>query len=242
MNLSGQDLQTYAALNNAELCELVCASNGVSGNFSEQYWSSLHTVADYYPNFVSLKKDIDQDEFKNAISNYAPSRSWTVKDSFNNVDLKPLGFDILFDAEWIVAPNKLPTTLSSGASWKIIGSTEELLKWEAAWANKWTPQQATLFKPSLLAKPEITFIGAYLNDEIIAGVLVNKSEKVTGFSNLFVNTPDTRTYWIEALDYIKLHFPLLPVVGYERDSDLIQAREVGFEPIGVLRVWIKQFQ
>jgi hypothetical protein len=42
------------------------------------------------------------------------------------------------------------------------------------------------------------------------------------------------------LSQIAVHYPSLPVVGYERDESLTAASHVGFTTLGPVRVWIKE--
>ncbi len=214
------EILKQAVLNNAELCELVCASNSTIGEFRNGLWASKHNVADYYPNFVTLDPAIDADALNQELLDFHPSRAWTVKDSFSNLDLVPLGFKELFEAEWIVGPDALNPRGQTSAKWKVVSSKEELKLWETAWHGRWEPKQTTLFKPSLLQNPDIEFIAAYAEDKIVAGLIVNKSKEVVGYSNIFVHTKTTEDYWKEAIDFIKQRYPAMPIVGYERDAEL----------------------
>jgi len=54
---------------------------------------------------------------------------------------------------------------------------------------------------------------------------------------VFVLENNAEAYWTGCLATVTDAFPELPVVGYERGSDLEIAKELGFEGIGPLRVW-----
>lgn len=233
-------LAEQAALNNAELCELICSTNGMVGTFSQDYWFSSHTVADYYPDFVTLREHIELQKIKKCLSAYSPKRVWTVKDSFSNLNLTKLDFKTLFDAQWITAPALTKESSGTNATWRVIDSADELISWEKAWSGTWTPKQAVLFQPILLQKADIKFFAAYKDEKIVAGFIVNKSDEVVGLSNMFTPDQDSSNYWIEAINLINQTYPNLTIVGYERDEELKTALSVGCMTIGELRVWIKE--
>ena len=238
--MTNEELLNGAIKNNAELCELVCSSNGTTGVYRNGYWVSAHTVADYYPNFITIDPDVNIDLFQKEIADFNPKRAWTVKDSYSKFNLKPLGFKTLFTASWVKAPEKFSASEPTQAEWKVVESEEELLAWEKSWSGRWEPKQKTLFKPALLQNPEIKFIAANLDGEIVAGVIANLSRSVVGYSNLFVHRKSPQSYWVEAIEFIRKQYKSLPVVGYERDEDLKTALALGFKPLGDLMVWLKK--
>jgi hypothetical protein len=233
-------LLEQAALNNAELCELICSSNGIRGSFHEDYWFSKHNVSNYYPDFVTLKKDIDQQKLNLKLSSYSQPRIWTLKDSFNMLDLLSLNFKVLFDANWITLSRTSSSINSTDAVWRQIETEESLIDWEKAWRHNWRPLQTVLFRSTLLQKSSIAFYAAYKKDEIVAGFIVNQSNGVVGLSNIFTPSTNVQNYWNEAVNIIQKSYPKIPIVGYERGDELVTALTCGFEVIGQLRVWIKE--
>lgn len=233
-------LLEQATRNNAELCELICSANGTIGTFNQDYWCSNHTVADYYPDFVTLKEDINEQKIKERLSTYSPGRAWTVKDSFSKLELTDLSFKTLFDAQWITTPESIREGKRTDATWQVIDSIDELLSWEKAWSNTWTPKQAVLFQPALLHQPNIKFFSAYKGRKIVAGFIVNKSTQVVGMSNIFTHDENSSDYWIEAIHLTRQTYPGMTIVGYERDEELKTALSIGCRAIGKLKVWIKE--
>ena len=65
------------------------------------------------------------------------------------------------------------------------------------------------------------------------------SPEVVGLSNVFSPQAFLQEAWSSLVACISTAFPDMPLVGYERDAHLILAKDVGFEPIGALRVWCK---
>ncbi len=94
-----------------------------------------------------------------------------------------------------------------------------------------------IFLPALLSDPDIRFIAAYADRHIVAGAIANRTGNVVGVSNVFVPEADAARCWAGCVATIIDAFPGLPLVGYERGNDLIIAQALGFEVVGLLRVW-----
>jgi hypothetical protein len=158
----------------------------------------------------------------------------SVKDSFADLDLRPHGFEILFSAQWIT---RAPTTPADEGSWEPITNADALAEWAGAWRQPDDP--ADLFRPTLLEHPDITFLAAFVNGDIVAGALLNRSATVVGLSNVFVTTAAPDDVWPGCLDTITRRFPGIPIVGYEPGDSFATALHYGFTALGPLRVWIK---
>lgn len=92
-------MRAVAAANNAAWCDFVCRKHGLAPVFAADAWTSPHRTPDLYPDAVTLSPEVDVDELLRRIEGGAGS---SVKDSFAALDLAPLGFEVLFEAEWIV--------------------------------------------------------------------------------------------------------------------------------------------
>ena len=95
------------------------------------------------------------------------------------------------------------------------------------------------FPEPLLAGTDHAFFAGHLDGQLVAGGIANLSPGVVGLSNLFSTPALTDQAWPGLVSCISAAFPNLPIVGYERGADLQQARRVGFESIGELRVWCR---
>jgi hypothetical protein len=139
-------------------------------------------------------------------------------------------------------PISKPAT--SGLRWTYIQTELELAKWETAWngdlANNSFTAQSRLFLPALLANPEIVFIAAYQGQSLVAGVIANRTDDVVGLSNVFTPSDDPLPFWTGCIAVAQERFPDLPMVGYERSPELTIAKEIGFETLQSLKVWIQQ--
>ena len=236
-----------AARNNAVWCETVCRAHGTPGEFHDTLWLNRHLVPRFYPNVVTLSQDGTAAQLAHIQALVAiglPGR-WGVKDSFCSLDLAALGFQSLFEATWLWrAPfQPLPNRAASGLHWTLVQSAPELAKWETAWsgspANNPPTPQPRLFLPALLANPEIVFIVAYQDQELVAGAIAHHTDDVVGLSNVFVPPDDPMAFWAGCVSMAQERFPGVPMVGYEYGPALTIAREIGFEILQPLQVWTR---
>ncbi|MCX6049614.1 MAG: hypothetical protein NT075_31325 [Chloroflexi bacterium] len=236
-----------AAYNNAMWCDVVCRAHGQLGEFTPELWLNRQATPAYYPNAVTLRgvdgcaaQMVQLGEFART----GVLKEWAVKDSFCTLDLTALGFRILFEAEWIYRAPDLPKPDFTGedVQWRPLKHPSDLVAWEAAWAGEPVDEFSTreaIFKPSLLTDPDITFVAAYQAERIIAGAIANRTQGVVGLSNVFVPALHEAPFWAGCVAAVIDAFPGLPVVGYERDEELTQAKALGFETVGPLRIWVK---
>ncbi len=224
-----------AARNNAELCDIVCRTHGVTGVFAADAWTSARRTPPLYPDAVTLEPGVVVADLLDRVDT-APGCS--IKDSFSELDLRSDGFSILMPAEWIQRPAAAPGgTKTSSTPWTPIAGDRALARWAEAWADADDPTD--LFRPALLRHPDIVVLGATVNGALVAGALLNRSAHVVGLSNVFVTSAAPDDVWPGCLDAITETFPGLPIVGYEPGESLDTALRYGFTPLGPLRVWIK---
>lgn len=232
-----------AAYNNAVWCDTVCQSHNIPGEFHETFWVNWHQTPVYYPNIVMLSPttNIEQSALATLLTT-RQDHTISLKDSFAVLDLTSFGFHQLFQAQWIF--QQAPTTGLSrqgtaDLQWKRIISETDLLRWEEAWSQTTLPANRIFF-PDLLHNTDICIMAAYKEDQIVAGAIANKTMEVVGLSNIFTPEREPARYWEGLLDMIAVQYPTLPIVGYEQDESLQTALQVGFTPLGPLRVWIKE--
>lgn len=232
------------AYNNAIWCDTICRSHNVMGEFHEAFWMSQYQTPMYYPNLVTLLPTATLINDQNALAELLTmKREYTlsIKDSFAVLDLTPFRFSELFQAQWIFrqAPVDFSRQGAADLQWKQITSERELFRWEEAWSQTDSPLNR-LFLPALLHDANICILAAYQENQIVAGAIANRTMQVVGLSNVFAPKQETERYWEGLLRQIAIHYPSLPVVGYEHDESLTIASHVGFTTLGPLRVWIKE--
>ncbi len=235
-----------AARNNAIWCDTICRAHGIPGEVQDYLWLNRHQVPRFYPNAVTLSQTQGVAEQLAQIQDMNAEGipgNWAVKDSFCILDLAPLAFQPLFEATWLWRAPSLPKpkVVGVGIHWATVQEPSELSRWETAWnglpADDRSAPPARIFLPSLLADKDVAFITAYRDEHIIAGAVANRTGDVVGLSNVFVPGDDAPRFWAGCLTAAMDAFPGLPLVGYERGSELAVAQTLGFEGIGSLRVW-----
>lgn len=237
-----------AAKNNAEWCQTVCHAHGIPGIQQEHLWYNSNPSPLFYPNVVTTtgKAGIEsQMEVINQLLQSHLPGGWTVKDSFHCLDLRSMGFRILFEATWLFRPvQPIPPRVESiPISISTIQTKPALQKWESAWKGNSSDrlnQPLNTFKPELLANPNVTILGGIYDLQVICGVIANRSSNIVSVSNLFASTRDPLSFQrIACLQAVCKQFSKSAVVGYEQKHALPAYLSMGFEEIFPLRIWIK---
>ncbi|MFF1699674.1 hypothetical protein ACFVXC_39610 [Streptomyces sp. NPDC058257] len=234
----GNEWAGAAARNNAEWCDEVCRAHGVPGEFGARVWSGARRTPPLYPDAVSLTPEASAADLVARIDMESPGCS--VKDSFARLDLEPMGFEVLFDAQWIHRPPGAAPVGPPGISWEPLKSADSLPAWETAWNDG--EESEGLFRPELLAGDSTFLAGTSLDGTIVAGAVASRGERVIGISNLFAagDAPGAQeTAWAGCLTEVARLWPGLPVVGYESGESLDAAVGQGFTPVGALRIWLR---
>jgi hypothetical protein len=193
-----------AARNNAEWCDAVTRSWGGHGEFGPELWINSGEAPTFYPNAVTL---MPMGWVPTAIA--TAEDGFAVKDSFALMDLAPLGYTPLFDAQWIWREPQ-PAQKSNNAAWWIVRDAESLARWEVAWRGD--EPALDLFRSSLLRELDHAFIAGEVDGQIVAGCVASRSAAVVGLSNLFGPEDLAAGCVAAAQDFA----PGLPVVGYEQ--------------------------
>src|SRR5262249_41634942 len=106
-----KNITALAARNNALWSDAVCRAHDRPGEFHDTMWLTRLGAPSFYPDAVTLsgvESAPVQIETIAALVGSARDREWAVKDSFRSLELNSLGFEPLFDAEWIAMSPPLP--------------------------------------------------------------------------------------------------------------------------------------
>jgi hypothetical protein len=241
------DRLSRAAANNAHWCRAVCAAHGMASRFFDDYWLlEAGSTLPLYPNLVTLREEGSDAQLacieQHHRSGFTP---WSVKDSFNRLDLRPMGFDVLFDAEWFFGPPDVPTQVRAGendggqpGTCQRVGSVAKLRAWETAWAQR--PRDWSLgdcvFPPALLHEEQIAFLFASGDTGIRAGLVANCDAGVVGLSNAFARSGQVSDL-VGCLRLATALWPGLPLVGYGTGAEIEGLERLGFERTGPCRIW-----
>ncbi|HEY6399440.1 MAG TPA: hypothetical protein VIX82_18500 [Solirubrobacteraceae bacterium] len=223
------DRARCAAANNAEWCDLVCRSQGIRTAMQPGLWVALERSPELYPDAVTLLPSVAAEEVLAAVQD-GPGCS--VKDSFATLDLDRLGFDELFQAQWIFHE---PATAGqkSALIWSVIETDEDLAEWVRA------AELADTIRSELLLDSSVRILAARGPDGLIAGAAANRTGSVVGVSNVFTTDVAIDEVWAGIADAVATVFPSLSLVGYDRGEHLQAALAGGFIAIGPLRIWLR---
>jgi hypothetical protein len=231
-----------AAKNNADLCDCICRSHGVPGEFLGHMWVNRRSVPPFYPNAVTLdgSKSSEQYELIRELTNIGIPGRWAVKDSFETLDLTSAGFRELLTGQWIYWSGtwRIREAQQEAIRWEKVKDAKGLINWERAWAGS-TTQSKRIFLPSLLEDDRVTIVAILRDDSIVAGCIGNRSNESVGISNIFLPNEKSEEFRAGCVAAILDWSQGLPVVGYESGKDLMAMQALGFESVGPLRVWIK---
>jgi hypothetical protein len=241
-----KNITALAARNNALWCDAVCQTHDHPGEFHDTLWLTRLGAPRFYPDAVTLsgvESAPAQIETIAALVGSTRDREWAVKDSFQSLELNSLGFEPLFDAEWIAMSPPLPDPKGRPAAEyrsAIVISKAGLIAWEHAWAgeevNAAAVSKPRVFMPRLLTDVGVRFVSIQKDGRIVGGGILNRGSEVVGLSNLF-GCIDMELVWRRLVAMAVEVFPGLPLVGYERGHDLAAAHQAGFATVGFLTVW-----
>jgi hypothetical protein len=237
-------ITALAAHNNAQWCDAVCRAHDRPGEFHDTLWLTRLGAPRFYPDAVTIAGVEAAPAQMEAIADLVGStrqREWVVKDSFQSLDLNSLGFEFLFDAEWVVLSRPPPDLKHDPLKCRLTSVTSKsgLIAWEQSWAgeeaNAAAMSEPRVFMPRLLADTNVVFVSIQGEDGIVGGGILNRGAEVVGVSNLFGSPMDR--VWRSVAAMAGEIFSGLPLVGYDRGYELAAAHQAGFETVGPLRVW-----
>jgi hypothetical protein len=236
------DLAKRAALNNAAWCDAMARAHRRPGVFSPTIWSNRHAMPRFYPNLVTLEPATEPSTLLGHIRDLIDAglpNGWSVKDSFCQLDLKSVGFTMLFEATWIHLPTPQSRSIAEKPDvvWRRIEMPEDLVEWEIAWAGGAPMNEPAIFLPPLLAERTHHVIAGYQNGRIVAGCIASEAADVMGITNLFLPNLDQQAYRSDCMAAAIQLSPALPLVSYDQEDECLAMQDVGFECLGPLRVF-----
>jgi hypothetical protein len=234
------ELCAAAARNNATWCDAMARLRGAAGAFTAAAWINQRPAPRFHPNLVTLSGPHEERAHHDALhrlSQSPPAPGWAVKDSFAALALDALGFDLLFEAQWIHRPAGGFSAAASSAE-RVTGAAM-LAVWEQAWRGDRADVRERVFPPVLLQEPDHAVIAATRAGAVVAGCIASRSDGVLGISNLFAPADDDGALRAACLDAAARFTPAVPLVGYERGESLTRMKALGFTEIGALRIWAR---
>ncbi len=202
----------------------MCFAHGTVGHFLVHTWVNAEPVPRFYPNVVTLTTgDADIVEQRQAVrilqKSNLPGR-WAVKDSFKTLDIARLGFEVLFEANWIRKAEPRSGIMVSG------------LSWERAKPG------GGAFPAALFSDENFAMFSGRRDGAVVAGGTLYRADGVVGISNVVADADEAPAVWRDLSALAAATFPGLALVGYESGDELSAARKAGFEIGDPLRIWV----
>lgn len=236
-------LVAAAAANNAHWCKTICAAHDAVSDIAEDFWICRGAAPPLYPNLVTLggAEPARQSAQLRAIEDLRALGGlefWAVKDSFRSLDLAARGFEILFEASWLVRAPDAATSSPLAAT--VVADGAELAAWEAAWRQEEDAAALPprLFPEKLLAHPDIAFPAIRRDGRIVAGAATNRGFGVAGMTNLFTGGEATDAVAASIAAAIAARFPGMPIVDYETEDRVRELQGADFRTLAPLAVWL----
>lgn len=238
--MTGRDARQECVLNNVDWYRSISRAHGLASAVEDGVWTCRVSMPPYHSNAVTVSRTgVDGQLAVVRDLTDALEGPFTVKDSHSVLDLAPLGFRILFDAEWIrLAPGAVCAGDAEG--WRRLVTPDDLRRFEDAWRAHGSPTTSPVFVPALLADESVAVLAAEREGEIVAGVAANRSERAVGLSNFFAAGPSPDADFAGAVAALRRSSPGVAVVGYEGGESLARALLEGFRAVGVLRIWLRE--
>jgi len=244
-----QPTPAQAAWNNSQWCDTLCSTHDHPGEFHPAYWMKRGKVPPYVPQLVTLdgreSVAIQLAAIRSLVA-AEPSASLAIKDSFQCLDLAPLGFSVLFNATWIAwTPETAPPVdTRKQVEWSMVTTPEQLADWELAWrgsaANADLAEHERVFPRRLLDTHDLHFLIGTQNGAAVASGALNRTGDVVGLSNVFSAHPDVGPLFPGCVREARRLYPHLPIVGYARGDALLAAKRADCTEMSDLTVWHRQ--
>lgn len=214
-----------AMANNADwYCE-ECQAWGIAFSRNAQRWLSRAQMPPYHSNllwFDESDPSVQIAELDNELAG-----PWSIKDATGRHDLTDCGFDVLFHAEWFIGQYESPSPVNV----TVVDSEDGFARWLDVWGE--TPEDRQVFTPAFWSSPDVHFLYAEQNGEVLGGLACNESTHVYGVTNFFGPFDAVSACLSKVNSFGK------PLVGYERGEALEHLVGLGFRTTGPLIVWIK---
>ena len=222
------DAALAAAGNHARWCEAVCRSHGIPTTTEHGHWAALRRPPAPIPDAVALLEGAAPDDVLRPAQD---GPGIAVLDSFADLDLAPLGFELRREAQWMLRGPVLPT-VTAAEVWSAVETEEELAEWAVVAG---APEA---FRGELLDDPAVRILAARGRDGIQAGAVAVRSGPVVGLWGV-CTTKAMATYkaWASLPTAVAGQFPWTPLVACVESADLPFVLTAGFAESGVMRLW-----
>jgi hypothetical protein len=220
--------------NNALWIHEAVSALEMPGTFTPILWQNPHDMPPIFPNADVLGgTEAEQLAAIAALVQVRSGRVTAVKDAWARLDLTPLGFEPLFEAQWLyrdAGPLQIPPT---DLQFEFVQTPAALREFSVACNGA---DLAAVYSPILLDHAHIRWILARRQGQIAGGVTAVHAEGVNGVNNLFASSPQDQASLICAAVNA---FAPGPACSYARGDSIAPFLSLGFEAVGKLRVWVR---
>ncbi len=239
-----------AIQNSVRWCTTVLDAHRSASECTEHVWSTDAAPPPYYGNLITRTRDGSDAQLARirVLAKRRPRPEWGLKDSFDSLPadvLRDLGLRDLFAARWFGLRGgvRAGDVDAGGANAELAFAPVEtrhgLSEWEREWKRSSPSPGLRVFPNVLLDDPDVTFLTAQRDGELVGGAIANRSDGAVGLSNVFAfagqSLDEVRC---GAAIRVRAAYPNRAVVGYGTDIAMSSLAGLGFEDLGPLRVWV----
>ena len=234
------DEQIICASNNVDWYQAIFRSHGLTGEITDGIWISRDSAPPYYSNAVTVAPAGQAGQIARLRDLDGVLRGrWSVKDSFAVLDLSPLGFRPLFEAEWIWCDvSDAPVADVGGIAWRPVTTTDQLERVGGRLAKEWIAHRNPCLRAEPAGEPDDRAVRRLSRRRRRRGVRGKSVRRAVGFSNFFVEDGEEPLAVAGAIAEVARFGAGLPIVGYLAGERLAQATGLGFRSVGPLRIWV----
>lgn len=227
-------VRTLAAANNAAWCDVVCRTHRLEPVFQPDAWTSAARTPLLYPDAVTLVPDVSVPALLDRVDRDV---GCSIKDSFGSLDLTAFGFQVLFEAQWIMQELHEARPVPAEPTWRVVRDADSFEPWQRAWERD--GGASGVLTADLLDEESVVVLAGHLGDDLVAGGVLMADDDVVGISNFFALPGLVDSSWNGLLASASTLFAGAVLVGYESGHALGAAVARGFSVAGPLRVWVR---
>ena len=225
--------------------EAVLNALGSPGDFTPELWTNPHEFEVPYGQAITTGGEDRASDHYAAIEAFVSSQDRNaptfVQDSYSNLDLKPIGFEVFFSTTWTVRePESAAPILPDGFVISTVETRDELSELDAATATGFGQAHGVVvYSDALLEDDRYSFYVGRSGGELVSGVLSFDDRKSVGIYSLFTLPERRRHGFGESLVRAALSdAPGLPAITNPGDMSSDLFMRVGFIEVGTRTIWV----
>ncbi len=229
-NSEGQLQVEIAIQNNVALCQCVADAHSIPTMLENGVWMAPYQMPPYYPNLITTESNTDVKGYINYLR-HRLDPGWGLKDSYARLQLGSNNFRLAISGYWFGAsayaiPKKAPSQTGQAT---VVQCERDFQRWIVAWDSV---MGRSIFPSELWQDENLQFVLAENEEQIVGGLLLNKSSNGIGMSNWFGDLNAVIWAIAETLNLDNW------IVGYTDSEECIQLSSFGFEKWQSINVWI----